>query len=215
MSWVPVGAATLFGLLIAGMAGTNLIALGIIVPLVIAIAWSQPKTLLLFLVVWTATLGLTRRILTSGSASGFAGDPLLIVGPMILLCLLLVMSSKQDSFKGRSTVASVVLGLNVLAILEVVNPGQGSIMVGIAGLLFMLFPVCAFWVGRSLVDEHLMRQIVWTVAILGLIVALYGLWPGWVCPSIAFVSPPASCRSLPAGLWRQRCFTRQSGLLLR
>ena len=185
MSWVPVGAATLFGLLIAGMAGTNLIALGIIVPLVIAIAWSQPKTLLLFLVVWTATLGLTRRILTSGSASGFAGDPLLIVGPMILLCLLLVMSSKQDSFKGRSTVASVVLGLNVLAILEVVNPGQGSIMVGIAGLLFMLFPVCAFWVGRSLVDEHLMRQIVWTVAILGLIVAIYGLYqtfsgfPSW------------------------------------
>lgn len=185
MSWIPVAAATLFGLLMAGLAGTNLIALGIIVPLVVAIAWSQPKTLLLFLVVWMTMLGLSRRFLTSGASSGFAGDPLLIVGPMMILCLLLVVSSNRESFRQRSTMASVVLGLNILALVQVFNPGQGTIMVGLGGLLFMLIPVCTFWIGRSLVDEHLMRQIVWTVAILGLITAIYGLYqtfsgfPSW------------------------------------
>ena len=176
ISWIPVAAATLFGLMIAGLAGTHIVALGIIVPLVIGIAWTQPRTLLLFLVVWMIELGLIRRLVTNGGSVGLSGDPLLIVGPLIILCLLLVMSSRRGAFHGRSTMASVVLGLNILALVEVVNPGQGTIMVGLGGLLFMLIPVCAFWVGRGLVDEELMRQIIWTVAVLGALTAVYGLY---------------------------------------
>jgi len=185
ISWVPVAAATLFGLLLASLAGTHIVAVGIIVPLVIGIAWSQPKTLLLFLVVWMIELGLVRRLVTNGGSVGLSGDPLLIVGPLIILCLLLVMSSRRGAFRGRSTMASVVLGLNILALVEVINPGQGTIMVGLGGLLFMLIPVCAFWVGRGLIDETLMRQIVWTVAIFGALTAAYGLYqtfggfPSW------------------------------------
>ena len=171
ISWFPVAAATVFGLVIAGIAGTHIVALGIIVPLVIGIAWTQPRTLLLFLAVWLIELGLIRRVVTSGGSVGLSGDPLLIVGPLIILCLLLVMSSGRGAYKGRSTMASAVLGLNILALVEVVNPGQGTIMVGLGGLLFMLIPVCAFWIGRGLLDEDLARQLVWVVAIVGAISA--------------------------------------------
>ena len=185
ISWVPVAAATVFGLVIAGLAGTHIVALGIIVPLVIGIAWTQPRTLLLFLAVWLIELGFIRRLVTTGGSVGLSGDPLLIVGPLIILCLLLVMSSQRGAFRGRSTMASVVLFLNILALVEVINPGQGTIMVGLGGLLFMLIPVCAFWVGRGLMDEELARQLVWVVAIFGAITAAYGLiqtfggFPSW------------------------------------
>jgi len=185
LSWFPVAAAALFGLVIAGIAGTHIVALGIIVPLVIGIAWTQPRTLLLFLAVWLIELGLIRRVVASGGSVGLSGDPLLIVGPLIILCLLLVMSSGRGAYKGRSTMASAVLGLNILALVEVINPGQGTIMVGLGGLLFMLIPVCAFWIGRGLLDEDLARQLVWVVAIVGAMSAAYGLFqtfggfPSW------------------------------------
>jgi hypothetical protein len=184
-SWAPIVLAVVFGVIVSSAAGTHIVLVGIMVPIVIAIAWSSPRTLLLLLVVWMTSLGLVRRLISSGGSIGFSGDPLLIIGPLIILCLLLVVASGPGAFKNRTTLASVVLAMNVLALVEVVNPGQGTLLTGLGGLLFMLIPVCAFWIGRSMVDDVLMRQILWTVAILGALTAAYGLYqvfhgfPSW------------------------------------
>lgn len=184
-SWAPIVLAVVFGVVVSSAAGTHIVLVGIMVPIVIAIAWSSPRTLLLLLAVWMTSLGLVRRLIAHGGSIGFSGDPLLIVGPLIILCLLLVSATGPGAFRNRTTLASVVLAMNVLALVEVVNPGQGSLLTGLGGLLFMLIPVCAFWVGRSLVDEILMRQLLWTVAILGALTGAYGLFqvfhglPSW------------------------------------
>ena len=184
-SWAPIALAAGFGVVVSLASGNHLVLVAVMVPLVFAVAWSSPRTLLLLLVVWMASLGLIRRVVTTGGSIGFSGDPTLLIGPLIILCLLLVSISGPGAFRNRTTLATVVLAMNVVALLEVVNPGQGTIMTGLGGLLFMLIPVCTFWVGRSMLDAVLMRQVLWTVAILGALTAAYGLYqvfhgfPSW------------------------------------
>ena len=185
ISWLPVILASVLGLLISSAAGTHIVLVGVMVPIVVAIAWSSPRSLLLMLVVWTTELGLMRRLTPSGSKIGFTGDPLLIIGPIMIICLVLIAWTRYGAFTNRTRLATCVLTFNILAIIEVVNPQQGTLLTGLGGLLFLLVPVSAFWVGRSFVDDLLMRQVIWTIAILSVITALYGFFqqihgfPSW------------------------------------
>jgi hypothetical protein len=72
----------------------------------------------------------------------------------------------------------------VLAVVEVVNPLQGSLLVGAAGILFLLVPMLAFWVGRALVGDRTLCRLFVLLAALGLPVAIYGLFQQfWGLPS--------------------------------
>lgn len=185
ISWLPVILASVFGLVISSAAGTHIVLVGVMVPIVVAIAWSSPRSLLILLVVWTTELGLMRRLTPAGGKVGFSGDPLLIIGPIMIICLVLIAGTRYGAFANRTRLATVVLVFNILAIVEVINPRQGTLMTGLGGLLFMLVPVSAFWVGRSFVDDSLMKQVIWTIAILGAITAAYGFFqqingfPSW------------------------------------
>ncbi|MEI8050355.1 MAG: hypothetical protein WCI12_02845 [Actinomycetes bacterium] len=178
-SWALVIVATGVGLGISLLTGTHIALAGIMIPIVIAAAWSSPSTLLLILLVWSAELGMIRRLTPGGGNIAFSGDPVLIIAPLMVICLVMV-ASGNGAFRNRSPLASTVLAFNGLAALEVLNPAQGSFLTGIGGLLFMLVPTLAFWVGRSMVDDDLAFQIVWTVAVLGLLAALYGLFQQFV-----------------------------------
>ena len=64
------------------------------------------------------------------------------------------------AFQRRPTARVLALALAGLTLLGAVNPLQGSLLTGIAGLLFFFIPQAGFWVGRSLVDDHQLRLIV-------------------------------------------------------
>jgi hypothetical protein len=69
-----------------------------------------------------------------------------------------------------------VLIFSAVAVLGDVNPTQESLEAGAAGLLFLLVPTLAFWIGRSL-SRSAVRAALILVAALGIPAAVYGLVP--------------------------------------
>jgi hypothetical protein len=153
-------------------------------PLVIAIVGKSTRGTLIGLAVWLIALGLVRRLIPSGSGGSVSDDPLLLVGPATLGALFII-SAGRGAFRRRTPLASSVLLLSALALVEAFNPLQGGLLIGFGGLLFVLFPMLAFWVGRVLVNRILLRQLLRIVSILAALDALYGLvqefagFPSW------------------------------------
>lgn len=159
-----------------------------VLPAVAGIGLLAPSRLMYGLAIWLPALGLVRRIVDTAAASssslGGLGDPLLLVEPVIM-ALLAALSIRGGRPESRSRLANAVLLLTVLTLVEVANPLQGSPLVGLGGLPFLLVPLLGFWVGRSLVDDFALRRILALVAVLAIPAAAYGLFqqiaglPSW------------------------------------
>jgi hypothetical protein len=99
--------------------------------------------------------------------------------------VLVAAAARHGAFRNRSRLASAVLALNVLTVAGVVNPLQGGLATGLAGLLFVLVPTLAFWIGRGLFDDHALGTVLKLIAVLSIPSALYGLsqtfdgFPSW------------------------------------
>lgn len=151
--------------------------------LTVGLASTSPRLLLFGLVVWLAVLGLLRRVLDTFTPTPHI-DPLLLVGPAAIV-LLAFIAAGRGAFRDRSRLATAVLALNGLTVLGAFNPLQGGISTGLAGLLFVLVPTLAFWVGRSLCSDRMIAMILKLFAILGIPAAVYGLvqtfsgFPSW------------------------------------
>lgn len=167
----------------------RLAVVGTVVALGIGLSAVSPVRLLFGLVVWLTALGFLRRTLNMISPTPHA-DPLLLVGP-IAIAILFVAAVKAGAFQERSRLASAVLALNALILVGAFNPLQGSIATGLAGLLFVLVPTLAFWVGRGLCDDRMVATLLKLFAILSIPAALYGLeqtfvgFPSWDATWIA------------------------------
>ena len=155
-------------------------------PLVIAVVGRSTRGTLIGLAVWLIALGLIRRLIPSGTGGTVSDDPLLLVGPATLGALFII-SAGRGAFRQRTALASSVLMLSVLALVEAFNPLQGGLLIGFGGLLFVLLPMLAFWVGRVLVNGKILRQILRVVAIL----AASGcrLWPGTAVCGVSLLGP--------------------------
>jgi hypothetical protein len=178
-SWAIVFIAGLGSLALSLVSGSHVIFAVITLPLVASMAWSSPTTLISILPVWMVLLGFVRRFTPGGGNVTFSGDPVLLIGPVALIVLLLVTLSARGA-PPMSRLARVVLGFNIVALIEVANPSQGGLMAGLGGLLFVFVPTVAFWIGRRFGTEELLWRVAWNVAILSLLVALYGLYQQFV-----------------------------------
>jgi hypothetical protein len=65
--------------------------------------------------------------------------------------------------------------LSLVVVVEAFNPLQGGITVGLGGVLLILVPMLAFWVGRSLLDARTLTRLLRLVAGLALAAATYGI----------------------------------------
>lgn len=104
-------------------------------------------------------------------------DPLQIVVPLItVLYALLKLVSRQ--IKLDTGVAKLRFWLLVFMLVEIVNPKQGPLLVGVAGAMFYVVPVLWSLFGRDLGKPNAMRLFFGLIVILGLITALYGIKQG-------------------------------------
>jgi hypothetical protein len=180
-SLVIVGTVACLGVALAS--GTHLGLVFIVLPCVVMLTWQSPRTMLGLLPVWMVMLGLVRRLTPGGGNTTFSGDPVLIIGPIIIILLFLT-AIGRGAFLNRTRLSTVVGMFCCLALIEALNPHE-RLMSGLGGLLFILVPMLAFWVGRALVDEDLALQLVRTVAVLSLFASIYGLFqqfnglPSW------------------------------------
>lgn len=133
-----------------------------------------PRLALMGLVAWLVALGLVRRLTSGVSPKEAWGDPLLLVSAAVLGTLA-VLAAGRGAFAQRSRLANAVLALGGLLAASTFNPIQGGLTVGLGGLLLVVVPMVSFLVGRALVDDHLFGRLLWLVAGLSVVSALYGL----------------------------------------
>jgi hypothetical protein len=136
----------------------------------LGLAW--PERLLYGVVVWLVVLGFVRRLLTL-AVPAYGPDPLLLVEPAAVGLLLLVTAGRA---RPPRTALSVSVGaMSVVIATSALNPAQGSLRVGVAGLLFLLVPTAGFWLGRTLCTDAVFARVLKLVAALAVPVAVYGL----------------------------------------
>ena len=182
-AWFYVSVGAVGSVAVSLVAGSHLILAIVIIPLAIAVAWSNPVAMMSLLPVWMVLLGFVRRFTPGGGNITFSGDPVILVGPIAIL--IMVFAAYQSGKLRLTPLARAVLALNILALVEAFNPGQGSLMTGLGGLLFMLIPTATFWVAQRHMTTDLLWRVTWIVAISSLGAALYGLYqqfrhfPSW------------------------------------
>ncbi len=159
--------------------GSHTLLALIAIPLVISMAWSNPAGMIGILPIWLVLLGMVRRLTTGGTNVTFSGDPLLLIAPLALLVMWLMVTRSREP-GALTPLARWVLAFNVVALLQAFNPTQGSLLTGLGGVLFLTIPTLAFWIGRRLAEPIMIMRVIWTVALVSLIAAAYGLYQQFV-----------------------------------
>jgi hypothetical protein len=103
-------------------------------------------------------------------------DPIHVLTPIVTIFALaaLLRSRRLRVFHGAPLAGSVSI-LALIYVLEIFNPLQGGLLVGLSGALFMLTPLVWFYFGQSVNDRFVTRMLQLMV-VLGLITSLYGLY---------------------------------------
>ncbi len=139
---------------------------------VVGMKW--PRAAALLTLAFLPFLALIRRLLIADS--GFeSNDPLLLVGPVVVLFLLYrlyVVEGRRSDDRLFKLVAALLL----LTIVEVFNPfATGGFVTAVVGLLFAAVPLLWFFAGRQLGDERSITILLYGTVVVAVLVGIYGL----------------------------------------
>ena len=140
-------------------------------------AIARPQAALVGLLAWLLVLGSARRIVTGVSPSG-ESDVLLLVGPIALVSLVIASKPLRAHLTATPLSRAVAL-LSTVVFVSAFNPAQGSVMGGVAGLIYTFVPTLAFWIGRA-IDDRTLRRVLGLVTVAGVAAAAYGLFQQFV-----------------------------------
>jgi len=134
-------------------------------------------------IVFLILLGDFRRVLLP-IAEWSGMDPLLAVGPVFAIVMTgYALASGHLSFD--TPAAKWMLVLMAIMLLQVFNPRQGGLLVGVVGIMFQLVPLLWFWLGRAYGDVDFLRILLFRVVlplsglatVFGLYQSFYGYLP--------------------------------------
>jgi hypothetical protein len=159
----PVGQRGLLAFVVFGLIGMLLIF--------------SPRAGVPVLLVFLAVVGGLRRWLIP--LLGYTTtDPLVLVGPalasLFFLNLLATRTLPRDT-----KLARLQMWLLGFMILEILNPLQGGITVGLAGALFYVVPILWYFLGRRFGSAMLMKRLFQVTVGIALLASLYGLYQTW------------------------------------
>jgi hypothetical protein len=144
---------------------------------ILAISRSDKQLSILLMMAYLYLMGDVRR-LASIVATQPAYDPLLLVGPVFAAVLALPVLLH---LKLRDSLSKAMLALLVIMLLEIVNPAQGGISVGLSGAYFYVPPMLWFWVGTRYASPALIEKLLYRVMIpIAAIAAILGLYQTFV-----------------------------------
>ena len=105
-----------------------------------------------------------------------ATDPIHVVTPLITLMALAMLLQRRKLQIFRATpLAGWVSILGLIYFLEIFNPLQGGVTVGLSGALFMLVPVVWFYFGQDM-KPAFMETALRLMVVMGILTSLYGLY---------------------------------------
>ena len=103
-------------------------------------------------------------------------DPLLIVGPVVGT-VLWVTAITSDRVKFDTSLSKWILVLMAIMAIQVFNPAQGGLIVGMTGAVFLLVPLLWYWVGKSFGSEAFLRTFFFRLVVpLACAAALLGFY---------------------------------------
>jgi len=168
-----IGVVLLIGLVLTGQVRMA-VALTVFA-FVTSLAIMDIKLAVAGILVYLVFMGDLRRLLIP--AAGWSGtDPLLLVGPTLVLLLFgYVLASRKAQLD--TALSKWIAALMVVMILQVFNPSQGGLMVGIGGMLFYLIPLLWYWIGRAYVSATFLESLVYRIVLpLAFVAALMGYY---------------------------------------
>ena len=103
-------------------------------------------------------------------------DPIHIVTPLItLLGFVLLLQRNRLSIFTETRLASLVSLLGVIYFLQIFNPLQGGLSIGLTGALFILTPMAWFYFGQAIKPEF-MSKALRLMIVMGVLASLYGIY---------------------------------------
>jgi len=103
-------------------------------------------------------------------------DPIHLITPAVTaLAFILLLQRQGLKLLNATPLAWLVSTLVLIYIVQIFNPIQGGLSVGLSGALFYLVPVAWFYFGQDIKPEFLPKALRLMV-VLGLITSLYGLY---------------------------------------
>lgn len=103
-------------------------------------------------------------------------DPIHVLTPLVtIMALAVVVKKERLSMLWRTPLAGWVSILGLIFFLEIFNPLQGSLYVGLTGALFILVPLVWFYFGQS-INENFVHKTLLIMIVLGILGSLYGVY---------------------------------------
>ncbi len=173
--WAGLAAVAAAAVALA-LRGDGRVALALVAAVaLVALAAVRLRAAIGAVLVMLVLVGDVRRLLIP--LVGWSGmDPLLLLGPALalVLCGAAVASGevRLDTPLARWTAA-----LMAVMTLQIANPVQGGLAVGLAGVLFLMAPLFWFWVGRSYAPPQFVRRVLLAAVLpLGLAAMVFGFY---------------------------------------
>lgn len=174
-----LGAATLWFLMIAGQ--FNLLCALAIGTCLLLVSTSSKTTAILLTFSYLILMGDIRRVVAVLIGPP-AQDLLLLIAPCIAI---LFATPLILSLRLKDRLSQAMLLLTSVMLLEIFNPRQGGLTIGLSGAVFYLAPVLWFWIGRHFgapdVIEKLLYRIIFPLsvvaALLGFVQSFFGFLP--------------------------------------
>jgi hypothetical protein len=159
----------------SGQVNQGMVAM-LLAGLLIAIGLIAPIKAMVITFVYLAIMGDLRRLFVYQTGMLIENDPLLVVGPAVAIGLIMTPFARGqvDFNKGLSR---LVFCLGLIMLLEVFNPYQGGLIVGLAGGMFYIIPLVWFYLGQKYGTEELLGMIFFKVILpVAVVAALFGIW---------------------------------------
>ncbi len=163
------GSAVLWILMLKGQ--FNLLCTLIILGSLLLVSLHDRATAILLTLSYLILMGDIRRILAA-----LVGPPeqdlLLLIGPAIAVVLALPI---LWSLRLRDGLSKAMFFLLLVMVLEIFNPKQGGLTIGLSGAVFYVAPVLWFWIGRRFGSPEVVEKLLYRVIFpLALLAALLG-----------------------------------------
>lgn len=103
-------------------------------------------------------------------------EPIHLVSPIVvLLAVALVLRTHGLNIFRKTPLAGIVSLLALIYVVQILNPLQGSLFIGLTGALFMLVPLTWFYFGQE-IQLKFMQAAMRLIVIVGLLASLYGIY---------------------------------------
>lgn len=181
-----IGSSLLIGLIILGE--LRLAVTASVLLMILGMAFYDVRIAIVGLFVYLTLMGDIRRMLVP--LSGWSGnDPLLLIAPIVTLLLFAnALITKRLSL--NSPIAKVTALFMVFMTLQIFNPKQGGLMVGVVGAMLYLIPMLWFWIGRAYATKDIvylwLYRVMPALAVIAALMGLYQVMYGWLPYQIAW-----------------------------